>query len=55
MRSKTTKTLKRHMRPLRVKFPLMHGLHATVLGVCVKNVSAPMFTAVSVGVKVFRH
>ena len=40
--------IERHMRLLRVKFPLMQGLQTTVLGVCV-NVSTPVFTAVSVG------
>jgi len=36
---------------LRVKFPDMKGLQATVLGTCMKNVSAPMFTAVPEGAK----
>ena len=43
--------IERHMRLLRIKFPNMHGLQATVLGTCVRNVSAPMFTAVPEGAK----
>ena len=42
--------IERHMRLLRNKFPHIH-LEATVLGTCVKNVSAPMFTAVPLGEK----
>jgi len=41
--------IEKHMRLMKAKFPPTEGLQATVLGSCVTNMSAPMFSSVSQG------